>query len=46
MGELVTYKDAAAHLVGMVSGLSIRYDMGLASTRYWGCACRPIKKWP
>jgi hypothetical protein len=26
--ELVTYKDAAGHLAGMVSGLSIRYDMG------------------
>lgn len=26
--EVVTYKDAAAHLAGMVSGLSVRYDMG------------------
>jgi 2-polyprenyl-6-methoxyphenol hydroxylase-like FAD-dependent oxidoreductase len=28
MRELVTYKDVAGHLAGMVSGLSIRYDMG------------------
>lgn len=28
MHELVTYQDAAGHLAGMVSGLSVRYDMG------------------
>jgi 2-polyprenyl-6-methoxyphenol hydroxylase-like FAD-dependent oxidoreductase len=28
MRELVTYPSAAAHLAGMVSGLSVRYEMG------------------
>jgi len=28
MRELVSYKDAARHLAGMTSGLTIRYDMG------------------
>ncbi|MCT2588413.1 FAD-dependent monooxygenase [Streptomyces sp. N2-109] len=28
MRELVDYKAAAGHLAGMVSGLSVRYDMG------------------
>ncbi|MFB4310300.1 FAD-dependent monooxygenase [Actinomadura sp. GTD37] len=28
MGELMAYDDVARHLVGMVSGLEIRYDMG------------------
>jgi 2-polyprenyl-6-methoxyphenol hydroxylase-like FAD-dependent oxidoreductase len=28
MRELAAYKDATGHLAGMVSGLSIRYDMG------------------
>lgn len=28
MRELVAYKDAARHLAGMTSGLTIRYDMG------------------
>jgi 2-polyprenyl-6-methoxyphenol hydroxylase-like FAD-dependent oxidoreductase len=28
MRELVSYKDAAGHLAGMVSGLGVRYDMG------------------
>jgi 2-polyprenyl-6-methoxyphenol hydroxylase-like FAD-dependent oxidoreductase len=28
MRELLAYKDAADHLVGMVSGLGIRYDIG------------------
>ena len=28
LGELVTCKDAAGHLAGMLSGLGIRYDMG------------------
>nr|AEE65478.1 putative oxygenase [uncultured bacterium BAC AB649/1850] len=29
MGELMTYPGAAGHLAGMVSGLTVRYDMGL-----------------
>ncbi|KAB2343582.1 FAD-dependent monooxygenase [Actinomadura rudentiformis] len=28
IGELVSHKDAAGHLAGMLSGLGIRYDMG------------------
>jgi 2-polyprenyl-6-methoxyphenol hydroxylase-like FAD-dependent oxidoreductase len=28
MTELMTYKDAAGHLAGMLSGLGIRYDLG------------------
>ena len=28
LGELMTHKDAAAHLAGVLSGLGIRYDMG------------------
>jgi 2-polyprenyl-6-methoxyphenol hydroxylase-like FAD-dependent oxidoreductase len=28
LSELVSYKDAAGHLAGIVSGLGIRYDMG------------------
>jgi 2-polyprenyl-6-methoxyphenol hydroxylase-like FAD-dependent oxidoreductase len=28
LAELMTYKDAAGHLAGIVSGLGIRYDLG------------------
>nr|UYD71625.1 FAD-binding protein [Streptomyces sp.] len=28
LGELITYKDVARHLAGMVSGLEITYDVG------------------
>jgi 2-polyprenyl-6-methoxyphenol hydroxylase-like FAD-dependent oxidoreductase len=44
MRELVSYKDAAAHLVGMVSGLSIRYDMGAGEHPLLGLRMPPDRE--
>ncbi len=42
--ELVTYKDAATYFAGMVSGLSVRYDMGAGEHPLLGLRMPPDRE--
>jgi 2-polyprenyl-6-methoxyphenol hydroxylase-like FAD-dependent oxidoreductase len=44
MRELVAYRDAAAHLAGMVSGLGIRYDVGSGEHPLLGLRMSPDRE--
>ena len=44
MRELVAYPDVAEHLAGLISGLSIRYDMGVPGHPLLGLRMRPDRE--
>jgi hypothetical protein len=44
LAELMAYKDAAGHLAGIVSGLGIRYDLGLGDHPLLGLRMPPDRE--
>ncbi|MBM9506464.1 FAD-dependent monooxygenase [Actinacidiphila acididurans] len=44
LGELMTHKDTATHFAGMVSGLTVRYDMGPGGHPLLGLRMPPARE--